>query len=312
MSRSHLGIYWAFTFVILEAAQAVFFGSAFQDYDSFLVGGVVFGLTAAGTLLWSAARAPQQLRIAWNQKAILIGLNTSTVVVWVAYFYALQIIEPAVAFTLFSGLIPVAILVAAILGTQEASPLRNRVEGLGIALILIAVCYLAEITVTGQSGFVRGGQMVALAGLCLAGLSGVSFAAMMIFSQRLDGLGVAPIAQYGLRFPVYALLALGAAWIGIDAKGPIDPSAFAVVLVVGLLIIAFPVFALQKAISLMSTLALASISALGPVFVFGFQLLEGRVSYAPATVTGLAIYCVGAVMAAYGGSRSQQAKVGCS
>lgn len=303
MSRATLGLMWAFSFVILEAAQAVFFGGVFQDYDSFLIGGAVFGFTAAGALIWAKARTPEQLTIAWANKASLFGLNLSTALVWIAYFFALQMIEPAVVFTVFSGLIPVAILVASACGVPEASPLRNRVEGVGLIAVVIGVGYLAAITLLGQSGFVRGGWTAATAGLMLTCASAVSLAAMMIYSQRLNRIGIAPAAQYGLRFPLYVMVALSGAWLGLEGKGPVDPGGLLAVIVIGFAIMAFPVFAMQKAISLMSTLTLAAITALGPLFVFLFQIVEGRVAYAPATMTGLMIYFAGAVLAAYGGAR---------
>lgn len=137
-----LGLIWAFSFVILESAQAVFFGGVFQDYDSFLIGGVVFGLTAAGTLIWAKVQTPEQLKIAWANGASLFGLNLSTALVWIAYFFALQTIEPAVVFTVFSGLIPIAIVIASSRGVPEASPLRNRVEGVGLIAVVMGVGYL--------------------------------------------------------------------------------------------------------------------------------------------------------------------------
>lgn len=308
MSNATLGLIWAFSFVILEAAQAVFFGSVFQDYDSFLIGGAVFGVTAAGTLIWVKVRTPGQLRIAWANRASLFGLNLSTALVWIAYFFALQMIEPAVVFTVFSGLIPIAIVIASACGVPEASSLRNRIEGVGLIAVVIGVGYLAAITLLGLSGFVRGGWNGAMAGLLLTCVSAVSLAAMMIYSQRLNRLGIAPVAQYGLRFPLYVMVAFPATWIGLDGKGPVDPSGLLAVILIGFAIIAFPVFAMQKAISLMSTLTLAAITALGPLFVFLFQIVEGRVAYAPATMTGLMIYFAGAVLAAYGGARHSGGK----
>ncbi|MHA6688767.1 hypothetical protein [Mesorhizobium sp. A556] len=309
MDNATLGLIWAFSFVILEAAQAVFFGGVFQDYDSFLIGGAVFGFTAAGTLIWAKVRAPEQLRIAWANRASLLGLNLSTALVWIAYFFALQMIEPAVVFTVFSGLVPIAIVIAAACGVPEASPLRNRVEGVGLITVVIGVGYLAAITLLGQSGFVRGGWTAAMVGLLLTCVSAVSLAAMMIYSRRLDRLGIAPVAQYALRFPLYIVVALSAAWLGLDGKSPVDPSGLLAVVVIGFAIMAFPVFAMQKAISLMSTLTLAAITALGPLFVFLFQIGEGRVAYAQATMTGLMIYFAGAVLAAYGGARHSGGKV---
>lgn len=181
--------------------------------------------------------------------------------------------------------------------------MRNRVEGVGLITVVIGVNYLAAITLLGQSGFVRGGWTAAMAGLLLTCVSAVSLAATMIYSQRLNRLGIAPIAQYGLRFPLYVMVALPAAWLTLDGKGPVDSGGLLAATVIGFAIMAFPVFAMQKAISLMSTLTLAAITALGPLFVFLFQIVEGRVAYAPATMTGLMIYFGGAVLAAYGGAR---------
>lgn len=308
MNNATSGLIWAFSFVILEAVQAVFFGGVFQAYDSFLIGGAVFGFTAAGTLIWAKMRTPDQLKTAWANRASVFGLNLSTALVWLAYFFALQMIEPAVVFTVFSGLIPISVLVASACRVPEASPLRNRLEGVGLIAVMIGVGYLAAITLLGQSGFVRGGWTAAMAGLLLTCVSAISLTAMMIYSQRLDGLGIAPAAQYGLRFPLYVMMALPAAWLGLDGKGPVDPSGLLAVIVVGFAIMAFPVFAMQKAISLMSTLSLAAITALGPLFVFLFQIVEGRVAYAPATMTGLMIYFVGAVLVAYGGARHSEVK----
>lgn len=302
------GLIWAFSFVILEAAQAVFFGGVFQDHDSFLIGGAVFGITAAGALIRAKVRTPEQLKIAWANAASLFGLNLSTALVWIAYFLALQMIEPTVVFTVFSGLIPIAILIASACGVKEASPLRNRVEAVGLIAVVIGVGYLAAITLLGQSGFVRGGWIAAMTGLLLTCVSAVSLAAMMIYSQRLNRLGITPAAQYGLRFPLYVMVALPAAWFGLDGKGPVDPGELLVIIVIGFAVMAFPVFAMQKAISVMSTLTLAAITALGPLFVFLFQIIEGRVDYAPVTMTGLMIYFAGAILAAYGGARHSGGK----
>ncbi|GGX71100.1 hypothetical protein GCM10007385_45130 [Tateyamaria omphalii] len=301
------GLIWALSFVLLEAVQAVFFGGVFQSYDSFLVGAAVFGTTAFGTLLWANVFTPSQLQIAWANSSSLLGLNLSTAVVWVSYFYALQLIEPTVAFTIFSGLIPATIVVASIMRVPEASGLRNKVEALGLAIVVAGVVYLAAITLLGRSGFVRGNTIAALIGVVLSVISAISLAFMMIYSQRLDRLGVAPFAQYGLRFPLYVLIALLAVAFGLDDKGGFEPIGLLFIVLVGVAVIAFPVFAMQKAISLMPSLSLAAVTALGPLFVFFLQLMEGRVAYASATMTGLAVYFVGAVLAAYGGNAPSRA-----
>ncbi|MEP0520780.1 MAG: hypothetical protein ABJO09_12200 [Hyphomicrobiales bacterium] len=48
-----IGIFWCLTFVILDSAQAVFFGGLLQILDSFMIGGLVFGLSSIGCILWT-------------------------------------------------------------------------------------------------------------------------------------------------------------------------------------------------------------------------------------------------------------------
>ena len=63
-----------------------------------------------------------------------------------------------------------------------------------------------------------------------------------------------------------------------------------------LVIMAVPLFAMQKAIAAVSLFLLSSITALGPFMVFGFQLLEGRVAYSRYTLIGLLTYSLGAMI----------------
>jgi hypothetical protein len=89
------------------------------------------------------------------------------------------------------------------------------------------------------------------------------------------------------------MVALSATSLGLDWKGLVDPAGLLAVVLIGFAIMAFPVFAMQKAISLISTLTLGAITALGPLFVFLFQIVDGRAAYAPATMAGLMIYFAG-------------------
>ncbi|MEM9763458.1 MAG: hypothetical protein AAF968_13265 [Pseudomonadota bacterium] len=95
------------------------------------------------------------MRTPWNNRHALLGLNLSTAFVWVADFFSRQMTLPAVVFTIFSGLIPVAILILSALGIAAASGLRNTIEGAGLVIIVVAIIYVAAITLLGQSGFVQ-------------------------------------------------------------------------------------------------------------------------------------------------------------
>ncbi len=67
--KRSLGLFYCLAFVSLEAIQAVYFGGVFQRMDSFLLGGAIFGLASACSLLWVACRrrvASSPLALAGN------------------------------------------------------------------------------------------------------------------------------------------------------------------------------------------------------------------------------------------------------
>lgn len=298
------GLIWCCTFLVLDAVQAVYLGGLFQRQDSFLLGGVVFGLSASACLLWTGRRHRGELSNALRSRSALLGLNVSAAGAWLTYLIAIQLIEPAIVFTVFSGFIPMTAVAAGYLGVLRAPRVRNGIEALGYLVLIAGILMLAATTLLGWSGFVRGGISTALAGLGLAALSGALIAAMLLFSDRLDRAGVGPVAQFGLRFPVYVILAMVGFALGIDDKGPVPTADFVYAVVTGLLVLAFPIYAVQKAVSLTSTLNISLFAAAGPFVVFLLQTIEGRVGYAETTLTGLTIYFVGALIVAVGSIRA--------
>ena len=303
------GLIWCAAFVILDAVQAVYAGAVLQKVDAFLLGAAVFGPPAAATLLWAAWRSPGQLAAALARPHDLIGLNISAALGWAAYLAGIQFIEPAVAFALFSGIIPLVTLAAGRFGVMLAGKTTGRTEGIGHAVLAVGIGTLALLTLSGHSGFVREGADAAMAGLGLVLVGGGSIGAMLLFGKRLDRHGVGPAAQFGLRFPLYLLVATMGASQGWEAKPPVAPTELATVLAIGLAVLAFPIYAVQKAISLVSPLTIAIAAATTPVITFLLQIPEGRVSFAPATLAGLTVCFAGALLAAVGRAQSARALV---
>lgn len=297
-TQRHLGLVYCLGYIFLEAYQAVYLGSLFQQMDSFLVGAWVFGLSSLVCLLLAGALFPHALKAALRSRSILVSLNGCVALTWCCYFLAVQLIEPAIVFTLFSGMVPLATALAQ-RPHCRASPMRRaRRETVGLLLIFVSMLFLATITLSGHSGFVRGGWPIALSGVLLALISGTATASVIHLSVRWHAQGVGPVIQFGSRFMLYVPVALMAAHLGIDAK-PVttSPIAFPLVLLIGMTVIALPLFLMQKAVSLVSAGFIAAVTALGPAMVFLLQLLDGRIAYAAATLAGLSIYIVGALLA---------------
>lgn len=308
MPRAQIGLICCLSFITLEAFQAVYLGSVFQEVDSFLVGAWVFGISVVGCTLATAIFRPAELAASGRAWRIVVILNLFAALTWTTYFIAVQLIEPAVVFTIFSGMVPLGIIIAGWLGLPEARSVKRRFDHIGNGLILLSILLLAAITVLGFSGFVRGGWFAAMAGVGLSALSGGCTAFVVLYSVRLNSRGVGPLAQFGLRFMLYTLLALIAFLIGVDDKGvPTSARDLAWIIVIGLVIIAFPLYLVQKAVPLIPASVIAAVTALGPAMVFLMQLLDGRVHYSAATLAGLTIYIAGALMAVYGATKSSDA-----
>ncbi len=300
MSRAAIGVIWALAFVILESVQYVYFGGLFQKMSSFLFGFLVFGVVVTVVGIWAAFAAGDQLRSAFAKPAPLIGANVSATFAWAAYLGSVQLIEPAIAYTIGAGVMPITAYVAHLMGVPEGEPMRNRTEALGVLTLFVAIAYLAVVTVSGHSGFVRGGPWAGLGGVILAIGDGVLFTVMLIYCQRMDRQGVGPGLVFGLRFPLYVLSAGAVVALGLDPQPAPPPTEIVVIIVIGLALTVPPLYALQRAVGAVSTLTIGALTAIGPFVIFGLQQIEGRVDYSIPTLAGLAVYFAGALFAVYG------------
>ncbi len=298
------GLIWCLVFVILDSVQAVYYGSVLQKQDAFLVGGLVFGISSFCCLLWTSLFEREQIKIAWENIPLLIGLSCTTAGAWITYFYAIQLIEPAIAFTILCGLVPLITILAAKFNFPEAHSARNKMEAVGNIIIFTSLIYLSVATLYGWSGFVRGGIQIAAFGILVAAISGTLFTLMLLYGQRLNTQGLNPITQFGLRYPLYTILAFVGYYFGMDAKAPTTPNEIFIVVTLGFFLLAFPIYAVQKAISLTTALTIGSLAATAPVFIFILQLFEGRVEYSNATFSGLMVYFTGAIIAGVGTTRA--------
>ena len=299
-----LGVVLMLAFVLLEAVQYVFFGAVFQRLSSFLLGFLIFSATTIGLVGWAAVTRRGELRTAFASPSLLVAVNLTAMFAWAAYLMSVQLIEPAIAYTIGVGIMPITAYVAYRFGVREGDPMRNRSEALGNTLIFFAIIYLSAITIYGQSGFVRGGPLIAAAGIALALTDGILFTWMLIFSSRLNRAGVGPAALLGLRQMLYIAAAGSLAALGVDSKIALPWSEVALYAGIGLILTVPPLYALQKAISLISTLTISAITALGPFIIFGLQVIEGRVTYSDATLLGLAVYFTGALLSFSGALRA--------
>ena len=300
------GVFWTLVFVVVEAIQFVYFGGLFQQISAFTFGFFVFGIITILFVGISAITASGQIRIAISNPKLLFWLNFYATLAWASYLTSVQLLEPAVVYTISAGAMPVAAYLARRFSAHEGQSSVNPLEPFGLLLLIAAIIYLTGVTLSGNSGFVRGGSLTALAGVLLAIADGVFFTLMLICSQKLDTKGVGPATVFGLRFPLYVVAAGGLSLYGLDAKTALPTDTILIIILLGLLLTVPHLYALQRAVGKISTAAISALTTLGPFIIFILQIFEGRVEYSNATLVGLVIYCVGSLVSVVGALRSSK------
>ena len=308
MQKSTIGIIFTLGFVLLESTQFVYFGNLFQKTSPFVFGFLIFGLTAILFIGSTFMFKRDQFKIAISLPGLLFSVNMCAVVTFTAYLLSVQLIEPAVTFTISSGTMPITAYILYRFGIREGESMRNNHEVLGNILIFISIVFLSVITIAGFTGFVRGNKIMTIIGVVLSIMDGVFFTLILVYSQRLSKSGVGPSAVLGLRLPLYVLVTGIIASTSLSESQPLTTSELGIFVAIGFFLTIPPLYLLQKAVAMVSTLTLSALAALGPFVIFTLQIFEGRIEYKLATLVGLSCYFIGALFAAFGAVKASLMK----
>lgn len=303
------GLFFCVVFLTTESVRSVYFGGVFQQASSFLVGSLVFGIISVCILSYTYVTNRSQLILAWSIRSAVVKANLVTAASWMMYFFAIQLIEPAVAYTIFSGVILITMLIASKTGMVDEDIGNNQITTVGYKGIVLAIALLSAITAFGLSGFVRGTTLVAAVGLSLAVGAGALIAYAMIVCKRLDREGLTPSTQLGVRFILYVVVGGVLAVFGFDSKGEMSTPHLAEIVLLGIVLTGAAGYAVQKAVSLMTSQAIGVASAFGPCLVFSLQLVEGRVDFTPWTFFGVCLYCISALLVSIGPTVSSASSI---
>ena len=303
------GLFFCVVFLTTESVRSVYFGGVFQQASSFVVGSLVFGIISVCILSYTYVTNRSQLILAWSIRSAVVKANLVTAASWMMYFFAIQLIEPAVAYTIFSGVILITMLIASKTGMVDEDIGNNQITTVGYKGIVLAIALLSAITAFGLSGFVRGTTLVAAVGLSLAVGAGALIAYAMIVCKRLDREGLTPSTQLGVRFILYVVVGGVLAVFGFDSKGEMSTPHLAEIVLLGIVLTGAAGYAVQKAVSLMTSRAIGVASAFGPCLVFSLQLVEGRVDFTPWTFFGVCLYCISALLVSIGPTVSSASSI---
>jgi hypothetical protein len=252
-------------------------------------------------------RSRESLVVLRRRSRDLVWVNVSSAMAWLAFLAALRLLEPTLVQILYSGIGPLSIVwIDHRLSGAVPTVALARVERAAHVALFASLVFAAFVALGGLSG--SGTQAVGASalGVMLAAGGGIAISVSTMQCRKLNDAGVAPGALLSLRYPATALSA--AVLASLSPSGL--PAAFSWVdafMAIASLLIIVSSYVNQVAISLASPLTVRVVLAAGPVLIFVIQLVEGRLSASPYSLTAAVLYAAAAISAALARQRAIRA-----
>ena len=298
MAKRHhifLGPVLVLVFCVSQAFRDVYFGHVFQGVDFFAVILLAF---LASTILFTAIPLLRDRsafsKLRGHGRTVLM-INLTTALAWSCYFYGLNHLEPSIVNTMHSGMGPLTVVILAAFGVRLAK--TDHVgwwEYLGYAGIALSLVALAWIVISGNSGL-AGSETTALLALAALLVSGASITVSLLYCKRLHDHGVNAEVVTSVRYVLLIAVAASVVWHkgGLGGIGSAGEAATLTALATILMVL--PLYAFQVGIALTTPLTANVLRALGPVFVFALQQIDGRLTYSTPTLIGILVYSAAAI-----------------
>lgn len=292
----YIGPLLVLAFCLSQALRDIYFARVFQQVDFFAVVLIAFSISTLGFGTVAAIRRPAEFGILRGQLRTVLAINITTALAWSCYFFALAHLEPAIVNTVHSGMGPLTVIALAACGAKlaQGGTLR-RSERIAYAGIALALLGLGGVVLSGNSALPGASLATNLLGLLLLAVSGASITVSLLYCKRLQDQGVSAEMVTVARYLLLILIAgsiIG--WRG--GAGGIDRfDQLATLALAATALIVLPLFVLQIGIGQTAPLVAHVIRALGPVFVFAPQQIDGRLVYSTPTLICILAYSASAI-----------------
>jgi drug/metabolite transporter (DMT)-like permease len=260
------------------------------------VAALTFAISTVLFLLVALAGGARRLGALTRWPREIVGINVTSATAWIAFFYALQNLEPALVQVMWAGSGPLT------LGALERAGVslveRARLGALDrwcLAAVGVMVALAGAVALLGLSAT---DQRSATLGVGLTLLSGAAISINILLCKRLHERGVAPAPLLSVRFIGVVMVALALAPFVRTGESLWSSSALPTVAGVTLLLIVLLLYLNQRGLALASPMTVRIVHAAGPVLVFAIQLLEGRLPASPWSLAVIVGYSASAMLSA--------------
>lgn len=284
-------------FVCLAAVRDVYLGGLFQRVSPLFVAMVAFSLCTLVLLPAACVRSRDSLIVLRRRSRDVVLVNITSAVAWLAFLFALKLVEPALVQILYSGIGPLSVVwIDRHLRSAHAPISLTPAERPIYGALLASLLFAAAIAISGLSGIGTQPFGVAVLGVILAAGGGVSISVSTMLCRELNDAGVTPGALLSVRY--LGTMFAAAVLTSLSPAGlPAGLSMTDAMMAIASFLIIVPSYVNQAAIALASPLTVRAVLAAGPVLIFLLQLLEGRLMASPYSLTAAVVYAVVAISA---------------
>jgi drug/metabolite transporter (DMT)-like permease len=297
MMSAWLGALFVLLFTLSQSVRDVYFGSVFQRFDFFVVMLLAFAWSTGIFTVVTLLREPSDFARLRGEFKSIFAANITTAVAWTSFFFALTHVDPAICNAIHSAMGPLTVVALGARGITLAKPSTiSRVEYAGYAGMAVSVAALWWVVIGGYSGLTQTNPTQAVVGLALLSVSGVSITISLLYCKRLQDRGIGADTVMTVRFVLLILLAALMVLRHGGLGGVATPWQFVFLSAAATVLIALPLYAYQLGIGRTSPLTAQIIRALGPVFVFALEQLDGRLHYSLPTLACILFYSASVIV----------------
>ncbi|MFR9728890.1 EamA family transporter [Saccharopolyspora sp. MS10] len=302
------GVLPLLTYAVLTAALDVYGGHSLELVSPPALAALSFTMTA---LFFFGLETHRRSGTGWIGELLphrrnLIGVNATTAVTWIATFYALDHLEPAVVNVLGLALGPVLTLIGGPLMRRGSAVLASEVViAIGLCAVLGALVWGSF---TGRSALGAVSTSDAVLGVGFACACAVGSTANILYMKRLSDRGCPPNSVLATRFWLTAAVT----WclVGLEDRPQLAAALLpaAVIAVIG---VGLPIYVLQIGIRHTEPITTSLLVCASPLFAFLLQLLDGRLRPSAFTLgcicASMALVAAGTLARARADSRRRRA-----
>jgi len=282
----NLGILFLFLYNIITSVKSVYVGSLLQHLSPLLVLGISFFIVSVffSAILVTKKSFSRTLAMLKTSKQNALLLSISTLVGWIAFYYSLKLIEPAIVTGITSASGP--LITTLFFAQKTVDSEHTKIDRTFSMLIFIVMLYLVWQTMIGKSSVGEISITSAIYGFLTALICGFANVANTIFSKKLNAEGFGSIQILSFRF-IPLMVAVLAAELFINNRIQITSTDLTSVIIIALLGITLPIFIFQEGIRRSTAMIVAYVHATIPIFVLLIQFFDPRLKVTAYSIGGV-------------------------